>query len=454
MAHIKADMTVDSKGFVSGVENAEDALDTLIDSMDDAEKESLRSADKMEKGLKDVTEAAKDTDRAARNVGKGFKQSASDATEGLDTIKDESQSTAKEAAASFDGSAESIIDAFQEVAANAFVGFGPAGVIAGLAAASGIGIAAAALVANEEQAKAAQDRMREFGLSIIDSGATAASLDQVIENLKLIVSNADDAPKKFKDIQKAAKDTGIDAAQLTAAYAGNEEALKASAKAAKEAYAEEVRFNSANDEGSVALTGKAEALGKVATELQKMAEDQAAAAQIEEDWLASGGNELVAKAEMISSVNDAYDELATNTQDFINAETGLFDTGSYITAMQEREKALRDYQTSITTSGLSPEAQEFLNSQGVEAASKMLEGYKSAGPDAKKELDRIWKEASKEASGSVETNLDGVVKKDRTAKITADVNTNRAQEDLDNLIKARTAVIKVDFQDRNGKRVY
>jgi hypothetical protein len=29
-----------------------------------------------------------------------------------------------------------------------------------------------------------------------------------------------------------------------------------------------------------------------------------------------------------------------------------------------------------------------------------------------------------------------------------------AQRDLDNLIKARSAIIKLDFQDRYGKRVY
>lgn len=446
---------VDESGATKGITKVDEALEKVADSLDGVGKDGTSDLGKLETSIKDVSrQSLKAGDDIKSGFGDKVRSSAKDAEGGMEDFKSEANQTAKETAASFDGSAESIVDMFQETAANALSGFGPAGAIAGLALAAGIGIATAQFQQSEEAAVKAKERISELGRAIVESGEVSASLDSVIENLKLIVTNAEDAPKKFEDIKKAAKDTGIEAAKLAAAYSGNKEALDAAVKTAQKAYEEEQKLVKVNGEYVEQVSEKEIAVGVLAQELVKLQAEQEAAAQIEKDWLASGGNELVARAEMVSAVNNSYDELAGSVEDFVNAETGLFDTSAYVTAMQEREAALKDYQESITTSGLSPEAQKYLDGLGVDAASKMLAGYKSSEPTTKKELDRIWKEASKEASGSVSTNLDGVIDKKRTAKITADVDTALAQQDLDNLIKARTAIIKVDFQDRNGKRVY
>jgi len=95
----------------------------------------------------------------------------------------------------------------------------------------------------------------------------------------------------------------------------------------------------------------------------------------------------------------------------------------------------------------------FLNEQGVEAASKMLAGYKSSSPDTKKELNRIWSEASREASGSVQTELDKVIKKKQTATIGVDVETQNAQKELEELTKNKTVKVTVDWRDRYGKAI-
>ncbi len=75
-----------------------------------------------------------------KSLGKKTKKAAEEGKSGMDDFKQEANQTARESAASFDGSAESIVDVFQEVAANAFQGFGPAGAVAGLAIAAGIGL--------------------------------------------------------------------------------------------------------------------------------------------------------------------------------------------------------------------------------------------------------------------------------------------------------------------------
>jgi hypothetical protein len=57
-----------------------------------------------------------------------------------------------------------------------------------------------------------------------------------------------------------------------------------------------------------------------------------------------------------------------------------------------------------------------------------------------------WDKASKEIEKAFKNPIE--------AKVEAKADVKMAQQDLDNLIKARTAIIKLDFQDRYGKRVY
>ncbi len=132
-------------GLVDPLEEAEDAFDDLEQAAKDAdiEKEidkSRKAADKLEDELEDTRDALKKLGFAARDAGDDARKGMKRAEEGVSEFKDEAQQTAKEAAASFDGSAESIGDVFQEVAANAFSGFGPAGVAAGVAVAAGAGV--------------------------------------------------------------------------------------------------------------------------------------------------------------------------------------------------------------------------------------------------------------------------------------------------------------------------
>jgi hypothetical protein len=87
---------------------------------------------------------------------------------GLEEFNDEASGTAREAAASFDGSAESIGEVFQEVAANAFAGFGPAGAAAGIAAAVGLGTAIAAVQTLAEENTAAKEAATDMATAMVD----------------------------------------------------------------------------------------------------------------------------------------------------------------------------------------------------------------------------------------------------------------------------------------------
>lgn len=451
---ISINFLADVRDFLKGTKNVEDGLDDVADSLDDVAKEGEQSTDKLTDNFRELAKAAK---KSGDDIGDGMKQGFRRAEEGAQDLKEESLSTAKESAASFDGSAESIIDSFQEIAANAFVGFGPAGIAAGLAAAAGIGFASTAILNAEEQAKQAKDRVRELGTAFIESGADVAGLEAFNEQLKNIITNADDAPKKLEDIQKLAKDfpdLADDVSTMAVAFAGNEDATKSMVKELEEAARKERAYADNVAEGDTYHEKRAQTLEIEAEKLRKVQEETEAAAKIEEEWLASGGAESLAKADAIGVINDAYDEAVYAVEDFKNAETGIYDLDAYAQSIRDREALLQEYQSSLADSGLTTEQKAALNEMGVEQANAILKGLKdpAVSDETKKTIKNGLKTASQEGSGVAKKEIEDAFKKPVSAKVNVDADTSRAQADLDNLIKARTAVIRVEFQDRNGKK--
>lgn len=120
-------------------------------------------------------------DRIARSSRAGLRERLGDdadaAKRSLDDVKDEASQTARESAASFSGGADDITDAFQEVAANAFAGFGPAGAAAGLAAAVGLGVITSTLQNNAEEAEKLKERILELAAEIDSVGGNLDRVD-------------------------------------------------------------------------------------------------------------------------------------------------------------------------------------------------------------------------------------------------------------------------------------
>lgn len=457
MGKLKADLSVDSKDFVSGVENAEQALETLIDSMDDAEKESLRSTERIEKGLKDVTEAAKDTSKSTRVIGKGFKDASQEASEGMDDLKENSRSNAKEVAASFDGSIESIVDGFQGLAAEAFEGFGVAGIAAGVLVASGIGLATAAFQQNAEQAEAAKQKIRDLGVAIVESGGDTATLEYIQDNLKLIVSNSDDAEKKFSELvgfSKRFRDFGDDVGTLALGFAGNTDAAEMMIeKLDDEIRALEETNTLSNEQNEINKRRKAELQG-LSDELQTVTDNTKQAQDVEAQWLASGGAEIQGKAAAIATVNAAYDDAVGSILDFKNEETGMLDVDAFIAAMEERKTQLANYQTDLATMGLTTEQKKALDAMGIEAASAYLQGIKAGTPEQAKYLRDSLTEAAKDSSGQAKGVLEEAFKKPVSAKVEAEADTKQAEKDLVAFLnKPRSMTVTVIGKTREGKVV-
>lgn len=132
-------------GLVDPLEEAADAFDDLEDAASSVNLDrELDKAQKATSDLENELDAARDGLKklgfAAREAGDDANHGMRRAEDGVKDFKEEAQQSARETAASFDGSFESIADLAQEVAANAFAGFGPAGAAAGIAVAAGAGV--------------------------------------------------------------------------------------------------------------------------------------------------------------------------------------------------------------------------------------------------------------------------------------------------------------------------
>ena len=452
---ISINFLADVRDFLKGTKNVEDELDDVADSLDDVAREGEQATEKLEDGFKELAKASK---KAGDDIGDGFKKGTKEASEGLDDLQENSKSNAKEVAASFDGSVESIVDGFQGLAAEAFEGFGVAGLIAGAALAAGIGLATAEFQRTEEEAQKARERIGELGLAMIEAGAQGERpLESVIEALQGIVSNSDDAVKKFSDIQRAAKFVGNSAEDLAIAYAGQADALEGQLDVLDDLIAKEQETTDAQAENAsrfAAVTqGKVDTLEKQREELERIQEETENAAAIEQAWLKSGGAEIQAKNEAIATINQAYDEAVGAVEDFINEESGVLDVEAYLAAIDARKQALDEYQTALATSGLSTEQKNALNDLGVDAAAAWLQGYQSATPEQQKRLKQSLTESAKENSGVTRKTIDDAFKKPIDAKVQVTADTIAAEKAIEKVIKDRTAKITIKTVDRFGREV-
>ncbi|MDH6181812.1 polyhydroxyalkanoate synthesis regulator phasin [Microbacteriaceae bacterium SG_E_30_P1] len=479
MAPISIDFLANAKGFLRGADDVEAGLEKVASSLDELAADGKDSNDKIAKSGEAATEklersfgdlarsARRDLDniqddgrRNFRRFGDAGKSATERVERGMEELKDEAKQSTRETVASF-RDVEDVLDLIQEMAANLFVGFGPAGFLAGAAAAVGIGLAGSAIETGTEQAEAYKQRISDLADQFIETGQVGDEwLTFLVQKLRELATETEPG-NNLKRLSEIADRGDSSFRSLAQAYAGNgreldrlirkEEELKRQLEDQSTAIDTSTNAGAREYEQTIKLiAGKDEYLGKLRE--AKVAVDSAAEA--EALYAQSGGPELERKAELVKLVNDAYDETASSVDDYRNAETGLFDVQAYIDAMNARTTALRDYQNNLATSGLTPEAKSFLNSQGAEAASSFLAGYLSASPEQREELNRIWSEAASENSGTYNTQLTGVFRNSAIVgpSVTlrepdAGAVTSSIQRQFDN----RSVTLRVQTVDQYGR---
>lgn len=460
MAGFEFSLTANTKQFVAGVDDVVESLEEVQDSLKDVEKGGEKSLEQIEKSLKDVAEEAKRTGKEAeKDINKGFKDGTKGASEGVDDLKQNTKSNLKEVAASFDGTAEGIADGFQGLAAEIFEGFGPAGVAAGAAMAIGIGLATQAFADNADMSEEAKKRVREFGLAIIENGEQVAVFENTNEQLKLIVTNADDATKKYSDLTKWADkyyQTGIKSEQLAMAYAGNADAIELVNEQLQAAIKYEDELNPKTSVAVDQSKRRKDEYQKTADELKRIQEETTAAQAVEEAWLASGGAEIQAKADAISTINDAYDQVAGSVLSYLDEETGMLNVEEYLAAVEAKRKALEDYQNQLAQSNLSTEQKDALNAMGAEAAAAWMDAYTAATPKQKERMAQVLTEMASESSGEAKGAIDKAFEKPTEAKIevkTDPTNIANTQNEIKNKLENTSIGLQLYVKTINGQPV-
>lgn len=463
------------KGVITPLEGTVDALDDVAKAGEDAGEKLERA---MEQASKETSDFKKEQQELARTIDQGsqqsFKSFSRESSEATDVAKQNAEELGNEAKAnlaetlsSFDGTVQGTINGIQGTLGGVTAGLtGVIPIIAAAAGAAGLGLIATAFQKQSEEAEKVKGKVAELASEFIETGEIGErSLESMVGVLKSLATETEQGEQSLDALAKAAKAAGLEYSDIAKAYVGNSDAL---AKVIREnniyeeQLREQLRLMSGTDaaftDEAVAMASKVDNVAELNSILQKNLDVTKQAEQAELAYIESGAPEIQAKVERIKTINDAYDEGASNIEKYLNKEK-QFDPKKYLEDFAKREKALADYSESLATVDLSPEAKAFIDSQGAEAAAQFLAGYKKAGPKTKSELNRVWTEAGKENSGEYLTAAEkGIAKKDlkapkvATPKFDSSEFMQQAQADL-----ARRPPLKVEVEyvdARTGKKVY
>ena len=340
---IEIGIASETKAFKQGVESGIiKPLDDAADKLDDLGKS--KGPDKLEAGMKDAQKAteklgkevkttADQIEREFRDSYKSVAKSSDDgmsaATEGVQDFKQEANQSAKETAASFDGSFESIIGMAQEVSANALSGFGPAGAVAGLAAAAGIGLAVKGFEDVDEAQKLAEASAAEWANKFIESGQRVVTSAQQTAGVIEIVTD----PEKLNEAKDAAEAWGVETETAILAISGNAPALQVVNDAVERlgVNAEKAKVEALALSTEMGGTGIAvlpvvrqfdDASARLAVLNDGMAEGSKRA-QLASDSLFAMANGAEDAVEQVDELGNKVVTLPDKTQIFIDAQTGL-----------------------------------------------------------------------------------------------------------------------------------
>lgn len=322
-------------------------------------------------------------------------------TEAYDEAKDSARQNAIETAASFNGSFDSIAGGLQGLLSEFAVGFGPAGIIAGLVLASGVGLLTSQLDDGTEAADAQKQAVGELANQWIEYGKSGvASADDIKTRLEAMATS--DPKDVIITLQKAwdlASVAGADYQSTVEAIASSNPAQIAKAQHAVEQLrkSHDAAASAAQNDGtktySAAIHG-AVAAGKLADTLNAVEGQAKQAARAQQLAARAGLSDIQLKQDLLGQLETAYDGAAGAAGDFI--KKGKFDATGYVHQVNRMRDALVKYHDELAESDLSPAAKKFLEGQGAEQAASMLRGYESASPTVKARLNEIWSTSGKE----------------------------------------------------------
>jgi polyhydroxyalkanoate synthesis regulator phasin len=217
---IKLDVLANVRGFQAGTDDVADALEKVSDSLDDVVRDGERGTDELERSFAELArDARKHGDDVGDGLGRGFKKAGA----GADDFKQEANQSLRETAASI-SSVEDGLDAVQEIAANAFVGFGPVGAGAGLVGALGLGLVTEELRTQQQESDELRSRLTSAYAAAVEAGRDYLDEAQLIAEVNSLLFDPERADE-YRRLQEEAARIGVDVETYTRAIAGDEESI-------------------------------------------------------------------------------------------------------------------------------------------------------------------------------------------------------------------------------------
>lgn len=197
--------------------------DKVGDAFESIQKEAKTTGKTVEDAGDAFRSLAKDAKKAGDSIGDDVRKGTDKAGEGFDEMKSEAAGTAREAGASF-SSIEDSADVLQEVLANAFAGFGPAGMAAGILAAAGIGLLFAQAQGAAEKIQENKEKMLDLAQTIRDNGGVLTEADYIaqMEEYGYAIQDTkewwelfqEDAVTGFEQLRDLADQTGLSTREI------------------------------------------------------------------------------------------------------------------------------------------------------------------------------------------------------------------------------------------------
>lgn len=434
----------DTREFVTGVKKGViEPLGDAADMMQELTKDGDRAGDRITRSMEQAQQAVSRFKGEQKEVGHGFNKMADDANESMDTVKRESLANMSETFSSFDGSVTGLLDGVQGTFGGVIADLGPAGMAIGAAGAAAIGLISMAFDQSAQHSEAFKAKVAELAQQLIDTGNSGPdAIQAIVDRMKQLATSTDDNVTNLSKLQKSSANSVTSYKDVAQAITGLGANIDDIAKRERDRY-EALKVQEHNSLDWTAERSNAQK--KVVEALEESAKASAEAQAAQAAYVAAGGPELEQKRALIDQLNSAYDDAAGSVDNYVNAETGVFDTARYIDAMNSKLQALGEYQTLLAQSTLSSSAKTYLTSLGQDAAAELMQAYKSGTDQQKQNLDRIWSEAGRSNSAQYVTGVRNAIpdRIDKEPKV--GVDTGDATRQLDNWINDMTGR-KVDLQ--------
>lgn len=399
-APFKIPLITDVSQLLKGTQQAEDAIEKVADTLDELGRGSADAADKVERSFKDAFDDVQDRSKqAGKKIGDDVHDGAKKAAGGIGAMKDEAKQSVRETAASFSDITDGL-DLVQEIAANAFVGFGPAGMAAGALAAIGIGLIKTSLDDAKTKADDFVEMTHTMAQGLRETGGVAGILADSMEDIvdtkewyefwqKLPIDRLTLMSQQMKEL-------GLNSDDVFRAMSGDMEAYDRVAQQAirntSEANLEATTtfLNGIRQQGEAINNAKqwnADYADSAVAAQAKVEEAQKHAADVSKDWA--------------ESLSDHLNVAAEGLDGFVkDGKLNLKEWAAEVKRRTKEVSTIEDFKVDVFPK-LSPEAQEEFAKLPAETQAQIAKAYKDGSKGDKNTI-----EATLEAQVKVNPKVD------------------------------------------------